>query len=865
MATAIALNGLDGLYVRLLSPHNDQSIELLHEDPSTWLKHHDADVASIIAEYNAVPLLQDPGTIEAVKRCLFPALKRTWILGAMGSTVEDANTDLRRLRDWQNELDSLRLLGGYHDVKTQLRRLLLPEFEVKLSHGGRQQITPDMFESVMQVDARHLAALVLSIITDDDKRENLVSLHDSDETKGLDQNLVDLLYALLGNSDLEGGHDAVLRALVRLSKAAAVFPRYLVHESAVVPPGFPCAEGSFGLVYKGRLDNHSVAVKILKGSVGSMSIAELVKNYSREAILWSQLHHENILPFYGVYFWRIDEDVRLGLLSPWMVNSNLLSYLHVNPAVEKLSLVLDIAQGLQYLHARKPAFIHGDLKSSQNNVLVTPSGTACLADFGLGRLAPDERWSTSTLIPGGALIFCAPELLPPYPEGSEGKHPEKTTKSDVYAFACLCYEIYYSSAESSKPLASQLDRVQQGLPCPKPASMEAELWGWLNRMWNVDPAQRPTMREFLDGMKDSGSQDRQQHTWNSVTTARLRSVSLIPSNHDKGRVGLAYPSRLEPIASSSTLVTVTTDNTLALNPGPPSSGGTPLDGSLPTYTSGQYPGSGFSSYDVPSHASALPAYRTQDWDSNHRPQWPDTQPSIITDVESNITFRSNDIIIALMGPSGTGKSTFINCAMRSTVALVGHGLRVCTEKLEIYGCVHPLDATRRVFFVDTPGMADSEKSDRKTLKKIAKWLKKTYSVNITLSGVLQFHRISDVRMGGENRANLEVFQEICGENALSNVIVVSTGWEETAAPHGYLREQDLLKNYLEDAMRAGCRYRRFLRREFDQAWDIIDLLRGEGRPLKIQTEMLGWRRLRWNQTSAFKALSRRFASFIRRP
>ncbi|KAH6918099.1 hypothetical protein BKA70DRAFT_1246219 [Coprinopsis sp. MPI-PUGE-AT-0042] len=203
--------------------------------------------------------------------------------------------------------------------------------------------------------------------------------------------------------------------------------------------------------------------------------------------------------------------------------------------------------------------------------------------------------------------------------------------------------------------------------------------------------------------------------------------------------------------------------------------------------------------------------------------------------------------------------------MRSTVAPVGHGLRVCTEKLEIYGCVHPLDATRRVFFVDTPGMADSEKSDRKTLKKIAKWLKTTYSANITLSGVLQFHRISDVRMGGENRANLEVFQEICGENALSNVIVVSTGWEETAATQGYLREQDLLNVYLRAAIEGGCRYKRFQRREFNQAWDIIDLLRGEGRPLKIQTEMLGWRRLRWNQTSAFKALSRRFASFISRP
>ncbi|KAH6918098.1 kinase-like domain-containing protein [Coprinopsis sp. MPI-PUGE-AT-0042] len=319
-----------------------------------------------------------------------------------------------------------------------------------------------------------------------------------------------------------------------------------------------------------------------------------------------------------------------------MVNGNLLSYLRRDSAVDKLSLIFDIARGLQYLHARKPAVIHGDLKS--NNVLVTPSGTACLADFGLGRLASDERRSPSSILPGGALLFCAPELLAKNPEGSQVEYPEKTTQSDIYAFACLCYEVYYSSTESSKSLASQLKAVRGGGPCLKPASMEEELWEWLKRMWSVDPTQRPTMLEFLDGTKGKRSPNRTQHTWDSVTTTRLRSVSLIPSDplaDSRRQVGMAYPLTFEPTTSSSTLVTVTTESIPTVNPSPP-----------PLGTHPRHPGPSIPSYESSGHSSTLPSYTTQDQDSNLHSPWPDTQPSIITNVGSAVTIRSNDIIIA---------------------------------------------------------------------------------------------------------------------------------------------------------------------------------------------------------------------------
>jgi serine/threonine protein kinase len=78
----------------------------------------------------------------------------------------------------------------------------------------------------------------------------------------------------------------------------------------------------------------------------------------------------------------------------------------------------------------------------QLNVLVNRSGHGCLADFGLANLVDEGilHW-TSIQTTGhqgsGTLRWQAPELIdPPSDESAKA-----TPASDIYSFACVCYEV----------------------------------------------------------------------------------------------------------------------------------------------------------------------------------------------------------------------------------------------------------------------------------------------------------------------------------------------------------------------------------------------------------------------------------------
>ncbi|KAJ7817849.1 kinase-like domain-containing protein [Mycena olivaceomarginata] len=201
----------------------------------------------------------------------------------------------------------------------------------------------------------------------------------------------------------------------------------------------------------------------------------------REALVWKDLRHPHILPFLG-----IDRDSfpsALCSVSPWMEHGTILKYLqdHGRGNVDKL--LHEVAQGLQYLHSRN--IVHGDLRGA--NILINEDWSACLADFGLSVFA-NATTSMYTSTRAGSLYWMAPELIDP---DRFGYKFARTKASDIYAFGCVCLELYtgqppFSELSQAAALLRVVNGERPGRPSGPPAMSDA-LWQNANRYWAEDP------------------------------------------------------------------------------------------------------------------------------------------------------------------------------------------------------------------------------------------------------------------------------------------------------------------------------------------------------------------------------------------
>ncbi|KAF2807464.1 uncharacterized protein BDZ99DRAFT_500650 [Mytilinidion resinicola] len=211
--------------------------------------------------------------------------------------------------------------------------------------------------------------------------------------------------------------------------------------------------------------------------------------------------------------------------------------------------------------------------------------------------------------------------------------------------------------------------------------------------------------------------------------------------------------------------------------------------------------------------------------------------------------RPNDIVIAVMGITGTGKTTLISYFSEREMK-IGHGLEACTATVEISRCNLP-DGSK-IFLVDTPGFDDTYKSDTEILREVAHWLTAAYTHDIKLTGIIYLHRIQDPRVTGTGLKNLIMFQKLCGEEGLGSVVLATTRWSaislETAEDHESQLKAEFWKAMIDHGSRV---FRQDRGRE--SALEIIQYLIRKKRPvtLDIQSDMVD-KGLELNETAAGK-------------
>ncbi|KAJ7651364.1 hypothetical protein FB45DRAFT_859919 [Roridomyces roridus] len=364
-----------------------------------------------------------------------------------------------------------------------------------LENLGRHKKPDDSIDT----DLRCVCAQIVDILGSHEAYKALFKVNKTDA-----QRLLDLLQDLLDYPPLADAavRHLILKGLLRLSTKSGLHPRCFVL-SDIQTMGHQMAAGGFGDVYKGEVLGEIVSVKVMRVyqeadvqallNVGQAQLCQA--EFYREAVIWRHLSHPNLLPFFGVYYLEATKS-RLCLLSPWMENGNVVRYIQYNPFVDRLALVMDIAMGLEYLQAQK--VVHGDLKGI--NVLVASSGRALLADFGLSSVADSKMLlqSTSSVKNGGSVRWQAPELF-----SVPGSRNSRA--SDVYAFSCVCYEIFTDTVPfyDLKYDTAVMLQVLQGKRAERPINcIKDGIWNLMEICWAQEPDKRPSAAGIVQILRE---------------------------------------------------------------------------------------------------------------------------------------------------------------------------------------------------------------------------------------------------------------------------------------------------------------------------------------------------------------------------
>ncbi|KAG6832125.1 hypothetical protein H0H93_013566, partial [Arthromyces matolae] len=162
---------------------------------------------------------------------------------------------------------------------------------------------------------------------------------------------------ILDNPDLDWDfRKRLIVATQRISAASGLYPTCYALKN-VVDISHQVNGGGYGDIFEGTFQGRKVCIKAVR-VFRSDEQKKILKQFSKEAILWGQLSHPNVLQIFGLF--HSESLDRLCLVSPWMQHGDLTNYLTQHPNAPRLLLALDVSKGLQYLHGME--IVHGDLK-----------------------------------------------------------------------------------------------------------------------------------------------------------------------------------------------------------------------------------------------------------------------------------------------------------------------------------------------------------------------------------------------------------------------------------------------------------------------------------------------------------------------
>ena len=278
--------------------------------------------------------------------------------------------------------------------------------------------------------------------------------------------------------------------------------------------------GGMARVYLARdgVLGREVALKVLREQYADDE--NFVERFRREAINAASLNHPNVVQVYdqgraadGTYFMAM-EYVAGGTLKERIAQSGTL-----NPS-EAADIALRVVDALAQAH--QSGIVHRDVKPQ--NVLLTDSGEAKVADFGIARAASARTMTEANVVLGTA-AYMSPEQV-----AGERVGPA----SDLYSLGVVLYEMLTGRLphEADGPIATAVKRLEGPPPHPREANplVPEELDALTARLLARDPLERypgaaelaEDLRRIRDGLPPLASEDGGRTRTNPTVVAPAR-------------------------------------------------------------------------------------------------------------------------------------------------------------------------------------------------------------------------------------------------------------------------------------------------------------------------------------------------------
>eukprot|EP01129_Flabellula_baltica_P001775 TRINITY_DN11690_c0_g1_i1.p1 TRINITY_DN11690_c0_g1~~TRINITY_DN11690_c0_g1_i1.p1 ORF type:complete len:990 (-),score=186.46 TRINITY_DN11690_c0_g1_i1:18-2987(-) len=321
-------------------------------------------------------------------------------------------------------------------------------------------------------------------------------------------------------------------------------------------------EGGYANVFKGTLEENTVAVKELFNTV-----IETYKDFRHEVVILSSLDHPSIVKIFGLTinpFTLVMEFAEEGDLLSIIMNYDIYLSWHLMK-----KLCTDIALGISYLHDRVVPIAHRDIKSP--NILISSldaqsDSCAKITDFGTAQHVIGPLTGRVVDNP----IWLAPEIL--------NDRPYDHTV-DTYAFGVVVWEIFCRSRPFSEiQFMSDVQSVIIAGERPDiPLYVPIEVKEIIQRCWSSEPSERPEWDQILKKLgsidadfleEDIGpslrsywkllslqtKNEKKTTEWNShvdiVANWKMQSNIKNPTKYHENNLQLAYPNVYEKWKSS---------------------------------------------------------------------------------------------------------------------------------------------------------------------------------------------------------------------------------------------------------------------------------------------------------------------------